>query len=165
MEARNGASYSNGRIKGGPFRSKYRETSLIWRQNDLIISKRKVRATCWCKNTTNYANKIRRYLRRKIGNCKKVSLPFLSFLEQGSLLPDSGRACCRVHAPSLGNANKRARKIFVVKVGEDICLTRKNIIWADSVTSYYHGINIMHYNFYNSFRELLLTDNSQSTQF
>ena len=124
-------------LKGGPFRSKYLESSWIWRQNDLTISKRKVRATYWCKNPTDYVNKIRRYLRRKIGNREKVSLPFLSLLEQGSLLPDSGRACSRVHAPSLGHiGTKESGKYLLWKWGREFAWQEKTsselILWPES---------------------------------
>ena len=124
MEARKGASYTNIRIKGGPFRSKYRESSWIWRQNELIISKRKVRPTYWRKNPTNYGNKIRRYLCRKVPNFSSLFLPpssrALSCLMVGARAAEYKR-----HLWAMWETN------ICLKERAKICLTRKNITSPD----------------------------------
>ena len=97
-------------LKGGPFRSKYLESSWIWRQNDLTISKRKVRATYWCKNPTNYANKIRRYLRRKIPEFVSLFFP-----------PSSRALSCLMADARTAKFRRHLWAILELKRAENIC--------------------------------------------
>ena len=105
-------------LKGGPFRSKYLESSCIWRQNDLIISKRKVRATYWCKNPTNYANKIGRYLRRKIPEFASLFFPPTS-RALSCLMADARAAKCRRHLWAICEL-KRGENIFCESGGVNL---------------------------------------------
>ena len=121
-------------LKGGPFRSKYRETSWIWRQNELIISKRNVRAMYWRKNPTNYPNKIRRYLRRKI---RKI--PSLFFPPSSRALPclmaDECAAKCGRHLWATCKL-KREKNICCESEGANLPVKKKHymswLVWPES---------------------------------
>ena len=121
-------------LKGGPFRSKYRESSWIWRQNELIISKRKVRATYWRKNPTNYRNKIRRYLRRKIRKLPSLFFP-PSSKALSCLMADERATKCGRHLWAICKL-KRAENICCDSEGANL-LHKKNhylswVMWPES---------------------------------
>ena len=136
-------------LKGGPFRSKYRESSCICRQNDLIISKRKVRATYWCKNPTNYANKIRRYLRRKIPEFASLFFPPTS-RALSCLMADARAAKCRRPLWAICEL-KREENIFCESGGANLPDKKKHYSPWLFVTNNCSSINNLHSSFLPSF--------------
>ena len=121
-------------LKGGPFRSKYLESSWIWRQNDLTISKRKVRATYWRKNPTNYANKVRRYLRRKIPEFASLFFP-PSSRALSCLMADERTAKCGRHLWAMCKP-KREENIYCKGGGANLLDKKKHCksweLWPES---------------------------------